>query len=202
MKDSLQIDSAQLAVFQHDPRFDYDRELVGGSQNFLEWLSTVIQDWIAKTFDVLLDNKLVYYTLIILGVLLVLAAVWFIWKKNPKLFLRNADNEALDYELEQDTIYGVDFDGDIREALSQKNYRQAVRLVYLKTLKHLSDTGKIDWQPSKTPTQYMRQYSLPAFAELSKRFIRVRYGNFEADEAFFHEMKELHQTIVGKGGEV
>ena len=201
MKESLQLDSTQLAVFQHDPRFDYDRELVGGSQNRLEWFSTIVRDWIAKSFNVMLENEVVYYSLIVLGVLLLLVAAWFVWKKNPKLFLRNAGDEALDYELEQDTIYGVDFDGDIREALAQHDYRQAVRLVYLQTLKHLSDNGSIDWQPSKTPMQYMRQYALPAFAELSKRFIRIRYGNFEADEALYQEMKELQQAIVGKGGE-
>lgn len=201
MEDSLRLDSAQLAAFQQDPRYDYDRELVGGSQNFIEWLSTIISDWFEKTYNTLMDNEAVKFALVIVGLLVVAVIAWLVWKKGAKLFLRNAPGDALDYELEEDTIYGVDFDGDIRQALEQQNYRQAVRLVYLQTLKHLSDAGKIEWQPSRTPTQYVRQYGLPAFAGLSRRFIRVRYGNFQADEALYLEMKQLQQDIIEKGGQ-
>ena len=35
--------------------------------------------------------------------------------------------------------------------------------------------------------------------ELTNRFLRVRYGNFEATEALFHEMQTLQREIV-KGG--
>ena len=198
--DSLQLDSAQLAVFQHDTRFDYDRELVGGSQNLLEWLTTVISEWLEETFNVLVDNDVVYYSLIGLGALLVLFLSWLVWKKNPKLFMRKED-DPLDYDVQEDTIYGVDFEAGISEALSQKDYRQAVRLLYLQTLKQLSDAGHIDWQPSKTPSQYVREYGQKAFAELSQHFIRVRYGNFEATEELFQEMKELQQQCIEKGGE-
>ena len=203
--DTLQLDSAQLAVFQHDSRFDYDRELVGGSQNLLEWLTTVISEWLEDTFNVLVDNDVVYYSLIVLGVLLVLFIAWLVWKKNPKLFMRKED-EPLDYDVQEDTIYGVDFEAGINEALSRRDYRQAVRLLYLQTLKQLSDAGHIDWQPSKTPSQYVREYGQKAFGELSNHFVRVRYGNFEATEELFQEMKVLQgqcrvQSSEEKGGE-
>lgn len=192
--DTLQLDSTQLAVFQRDSRFDYDRELVGGSQNLLEWLTVVISEWLEETFNVLVDNDVVYYSLIGLGVLLVLFLSWLVWKKNPRLFMRKED-EPLDYDVQEDTIYGVDFEAGIREALSRQDYRQAVRLLYLQTLKQLSDAGHIDWQPSKTPSQYVREYGHKAFAELSNHFVRVRYGNFEATEELFQVMKELQQTL-------
>ncbi|MBO7139906.1 MAG: DUF4129 domain-containing protein [Prevotella sp.] len=198
--DTLQLDSAQLAVFQNDSRFDYDRELVGGSQNLLEWLTTVISEWLEETFNVLVDNDVVYYSLIGLGALLVLFLSWLVWKKNPKLFMRK-EEEPLDYDVQEDTIYGVDFEAGISEALSQKDYRQAVRLLYLQTLKQLSDAGHIDWQPSKTPSQYVREYGHKAFAELSQHFILVRYGNFEATEALFQEMRELQGQSIVKSSE-
>lgn len=182
-------------MFQNDPRFDYDRELVGGSQNLLEWLTTVISDWIEETFNVLVDNDVVYYSLIAAGFAVVLFIAWLVWKKNPKLFMRKED-EGLDYDVQEDTIYGVDFDAEISEALSQKDYRQAVRLLYLQTLKQLSDAGHIDWQPSKTPSQYVREHGHQAFAELSGHFVRVRYGNFEATEELFKEMKKLQGQLT------
>lgn len=194
--DTLQIDSTQLAVFQNDTRYDYDRELVGGSQNFLEWLSSVIRDWFNETFNVLMDSDVVYYTLITLGCLLAVFLVWIVYKKKPGLFRQTEDESAMDYDVTADTIYGFDFDKEIRQALAQKDYRQAVRMLYLQCLKHLSDTGKIDWQPSKTPMQYMRQLGNADFSELSRLFIRVRYGNYLATEQLFLQMKELQQSII------
>ena len=118
------------------------------------------------------------------------------WKKNPRLFRRADDDGSPDYDVEEDTIYGIDFDAEIDQAFQQHDYRQAVRLLYLQTLKQLSDAGRIDWQPSKTPMQYARQMNDAAFRELSNHFIRVRYGNFEATEPLFQQMRQLQQSIV------
>ena len=78
-------------------------------------------------------------------------------------------------------------------------YREAVRLLYLQTLKQLSDGKRIDWQLYKTPTQYIYEVRLPAFRQMTNHFLRVRYGNFEATETLFHAMRDL-QKEVEKGG--
>ena len=194
--DSIVIDSAQLAVWRENPRYDYDRELVDGGQNLLEWLWETLAQWFFETFDEVLSNDVTYYTLIVVGAFLLAFLVWVIWKKNPRLFRRNED-KALDYETSEDTIYGIDFDEAIANAVAGGDYRQAVRLIYLQTLKHLSDGGHIDWQPSRTPLQYMRQMDSKPFHDLTRHFIRVRYGNFEATDQLFQEMKALQsQTIA------
>lgn len=108
---------------------------------------------------------------------------------------------ALPYAVEEDTIYGVDFARGIADALSRSDYREAVRLLYLQTLKQLSDEKRIDWQLYKTPTQYVYEVRMPAFRQLTNHFLRVRYGNFEAMEALFHVMQSL-QEEVKKGGAV
>ena len=105
---------------------------------------------------------------------------------------------ALPYAVEEDTIYGVDFARGIADALSRSDYREAVRLLYLQTLKQLSDEKRIDWQLYKTPTQYVYEVRMPAFRQLTNHFLRVRYGNFEA---LFHVMQSL-QEEVKKGGAV
>ena len=112
--------------------------------------------------------------------------------------MRSPKNK-LPYEIEEDTIYGVDFPGGIADALSRSDYREAVRLLYLQTLKQLSDGKRIDWQLYKTPTQYIYEVRLPAFRQMTSHFLRVRYGNFEATETLFHAMRDL-QKEVEKGG--
>ena len=99
----------------------------------------------------------------------------------------------------EDTIYGVDFAERIADALARTDYREAVRLLYLQTLKQLSDGKRIDWQLYKTPTQYIYEVRLPAFRQMTNHFLRVRYGNFEATETLFHAMRDL-QKEVEKGG--
>lgn len=198
--DTLQVDSTQLSVFQQDSRYDYDRELVGGSQDLLEWLASVVNEWINDTFDVVLDNDVTYYILIGVGILTIAFLLWLYWRMRPKLFMKGENGDALDYEVDEDTIYGVDFDADIRKAVAEKDFRQAVRLLYLKSLKQLEDQGKIEWNPSKTPVQYMRQVNHPAFSEMSRLFIQVRYGNFEATEEMYERMEALHLELQ-KGGE-
>ena len=112
--------------------------------------------------------------------------------------MRSPKNK-LPYEVEEDTIYGVDFSGGIADALFRSDYREAVRLLYLQTLKRLSDEKRIDWQPYKTPTQYINEVRMPVFRQLTNHFLRVRYGNFEATEELFNSMKSLQEEI-GKGG--
>ena len=114
--------------------------------------------------------------------------------------MRSSKNK-LPYEVEEDTIYGVDFSGGIADALSRSDYREAVRLLYLQTLKRLSDAARIEWQPYKTPTQYLYEVRLPAFRQLTNHFLQVRYGNFEATEELFREMQALQEEIE-KGGAV
>ena len=144
------------------------------------------------------------YTEIVLAglfILIVLLLIWFLYKKRPELFMRSG--KKLAYHVEEDTIYGIDFEKEISAAMLHNEYREAVRLLYLQTLKQLSDAEKIDWQPYKTPTEYTYELKANAlrtpFRELTNRFLRVRYGNFEATEVLFHEMQTLQREIM-KGG--
>ena len=194
--DTLQLDSELLTALQSDSQYDYDRELVGGDESLLEWLRRVIIEWLEDNLEIVLDNDVANYILIGLGVVVVLFLAWLYWRVRPRLFMRGEKKEALDYDVQEDTIYGVNFEVNIAKALREKDYRQAVRLVYLQTLLHLQNAGRIDWQPSKTPIQYMRQVNNPAFTTMSHHFIRVRYGNFEATKELFDEMQELQASIT------
>ena len=60
--------------------------------------------------------------------------IWFVYKKRPELFMRSRKS-TLPYTVGEDTIYGVDFAERIADALARTDYREAVRLLYLQTLK-------------------------------------------------------------------
>lgn len=198
--DTLVCDTAQIAAWQRDEAYNYGRELLAPQDTLMEWLGMKFNELLFTIFGRsawVVFNRPV---LITLGVLLLVVIVWFLYKNRPELFSWKRKT-VIDYELEEETIYGIDFDAEIQQALRQGNYWLAVRYTYLKVLRHLSDEGRIDWQPSKTPTQYVYEVKSPPFRELTSHFLRVRYGNFEATQAVYEGVQRLADDIIRKGGE-
>ena len=195
MSDTLQIDTLQVAQWRSDNRFDYERELMGGGESLWSWMVRNIREYFNKTLNTILDNEATNWILIAVGAAAVCFVVWLLWKYKPGLFGRSGKLSPLTYEVDEDTIYGIDFEAEISKAEARGNYREAVRLVYLQTLAQLSDAHRLDWQPQKTPSQYMREVGQKDFSQLSLHFIRVRYGNFEATRELFEEMRQLQQHI-------
>ena len=196
--DTLVCDTAQVAVWQSDAAYDYNRELIAPEINIFEWFNRWFGEVMQKIFGSNFAEEYSELILIGIAILILILVGWFVYRKHPELFAYSRKN-TLPYTVEEDTIYGVDFAKGIADALSRRDYREAVRLLYLQTLKQLSDEGRIGWQLYKTPTQYINEVRLPAFRQLTHHFLRVRYGNFEATEALFHIMHSL-QEEVKKGG--
>lgn len=196
--DTLVCDTAKIALWQSDPAYDYNRELITPELNLFEWLSRQFGEFLRKIFGSRFAEEYSTLILVCIAIILLLLIIWFVYKKRPELFMMSKKT-SLPYTVEEDTIYGVDFPGGIADALSRQDYREAVRLLYLQTLKHLSDAERIDWQPYKTPTQYIYEVRLPAFRQLTNQFLRVRYGNFEATEELYRSMLDL-QGEIEKGG--
>ena len=174
--DTLVCDTTQLAVWQSDADYNYNRELIAPEVNIFEWLNRWFGEILQSIFGSQFAEDYSKTILISVAVLMLLLIGWFIYKKNPAIFIRSRKN-ALPYSVGEDTIYGVDFALKIASSLSRHDYREAIRLLYLQTLKQLSDEKRIDWQLYKTPTQYIYEVRMPAFQRLTHHFLRVRYGN-------------------------
>lgn len=202
--DTLVCDTARIAAWQADPVTNYNRELLTPEVNVMEWISMQMFRLLRQLFGSRFAEQYTEAILITIVVVLLLVILWFLYRKRPELFMRSRRNR-LAYTVEEDTIYGVDFEQEIAEALQREDYRAAVRLLYLQTLRLLSDAGRIDWQPYKTPTEYLYEVKPEtqrnAFRLLTTAFLRVRYGNFEASEPLFREMR-IWQEELKKGGEV
>ena len=104
-------------------------------------------------------------------------------------FYRKRKQTGLAFEIVPEDIRTLDFDRLIDEAVAVRNYRRAVRLLYLKTLKALAAHHLIDWQRDKTNHEYIDELPQPtlrrAFADLTMLFEYVWYGDFAVDEAVF-----------------
>lgn len=192
--DTLVLDTARLQVWRQDD-YDYSRELVPSQTSLLEWLGHQFDRLMRSIFggDFYQEYGNVLWMLI--GLVAILAIFLFLFYKHPELFGRSGKIAQADYEVTEDTIYGVDFDREIEAAIARKDYREVLRLTYLQTLKTLSDNHLVEWQAFKTPTQYTYEYRQADFRKMTNLFIRVRYGGFEATETMVEEIHNYQQSV-------
>lgn len=191
--DTLTYNAQQIAAWQESGDYDYNRELVGTQMNLMEWVMRQIGEFLDNLFSgVSYDLK---YSLYLVGaLLLVLIIVWIVNKSKPYLFRRDEKSD-LDYTEVEDTIYGIDFEKEIAEAKSRKDWFETVRLIYLDTLRFLSDNGKIDWQPWKPPVQYTTELDDDTLRKMTMQFVKVRYGNYDASEENANDMEDWQRSL-------
>ncbi|MBQ6653672.1 MAG: DUF4129 domain-containing protein [Prevotella sp.] len=198
--DTLTVDTSMIASWRSDTAYDYNRELMQSDFNLMDWLL----EQIGRFFDALIgsgdegDVRTVIW--IVVGIVALGLVAYFFFYHRARLFSRRSAAAAVDYDITEDTIYGIDFALAIDRALQSDNYREALRLIYLQTLKRLSDEGRIDWQPYKTPTQYIAEAGGSPFSEFTNHFLRVRYGGFDADLPLVERMRALQREIEKGGG--
>lgn len=197
LTDTLSCDSALLHQFRSDEAYDYVRELQAPDLGWWDWSMSKIERFLSELFSIHgnSDFRIVIY--IIIALAFVALVVFLLYRCRFKLFGRtgNVANE----EDEEDNIYGVDFDAIYAKAMAQKDYYKAVRIVYLRMLRWLSDNNKIMWQLYKTPTQYTREFLSVDFQRMTTAFMRVRYGNYQSSEELVRLMIDLESKIK-KGG--
>ena len=205
--DTIRYNTAKIAEYQADARYDYNSQLqmsdIGLTDIIRQWLAHILRRLLRNAADETIYS-LTGWILIGLIVLIIALVVYFIWKKHPSLFTREKKMPGLPYDVEEENIYGVDFEKELSEALASSDFRSAVRIIYLQTLRFLADKEWIDWRIFKTPTEYL--YELKpvvlrlAFRDFTNRFLQVRYGNYQATPELFAAMREL-QRQIREGGE-
>lgn len=200
MTDTLTCDTVLLRTFQDSGAFDYGRELHMPEKSLMEWIIDTIGGFISDLLDDTLGSDNARPLLACAAVVLFVFVLYLLYRYKPGLFGREGKS-TLEYTVSGDTIYGIDFDAMIARALADRNYSEAVRMVYLQTLRWLSDNNRINWQIYKTPTQYIKEVDTPPFREFTDVFVRVRYGNSAAGEDTVSAMRQLQRRIEEGGVE-
>lgn len=198
--DTLICDQTTLAQFQTDEAYNYGRELKVPEQNLLEWLWEQFVDWLQRIFSGVINDSNFRPWLYVLGVVVIITILYFAYRNRHRFFHMERE-KGTEVNAENDNIYGVDFVSEIQSAVAKGDWRQAVRMRYLQTLRWLADGEKITWQSFKTPTQYMRELESPhagEFRRLTNHFIRIRYGNFPADRQLFEEVSRLSSVVCSE----
>lgn len=196
--DTLKTDTAMLNALRNNPDFGYSRELVQVKSSTWQWMSDRLADWYHSLFNSVFPNENNWYLWFIAAVMVIGIIIAIVMVRNRNLLRRKENNDS-GYVVTDDTIYGIDFEQQIEAALGRDDYRTALRMIYLQTLKWLDDNHHIHWQPQKTPSQYVREYRCAPFNTLTTLFIRIRYGGFEADRALVDEALRMRAAVCQEG---
>ncbi|GAB2974784.1 hypothetical protein GCM10027049_06410 [Mucilaginibacter puniceus] len=179
-----------LKNYSQQREFKYDDNFVGTSpwERFKQWF------W--NLFDVNPTlNSVTNYFLIALGVAALIFLILKLSGFNASIIKGKTAHVALLYDEFTENIHEMDLDNGIQIATQQHNYRLAVRLLYLKCLKQLSDAGQIAWDINKTNTVYVNELTntdqRQAFNILTRQFEYVWYGEFNINEKIYSQINAM-----------
>ena len=110
--------------------------------------------------------------------------------------------ERIDATLEDVDIHAITYESEIAKAVAQQDYRFAVRLWFLRSLKELADKNFIAWKIDKTNSDYYYELSgsklQKQFGSVSLLYDYVWYGEFKLNELRYQEAeKELKAYLSG-----
>jgi hypothetical protein len=195
-----QFDAKKMRQFRSSSDFHYDKSTLPGQSLWALFWHWVWEHLFKNVFNSSESGSFFYYFFLSLGVVFVAFILFKITGINAIQIIRgNSKAITVPYTESLENIHELDFENEIDNAIANNNYRLAVRLLYLSSLKHLNETGLINWQLEKTNSAYISE--LPegekrkAFSMLTRQFEYVWYGNFHIDGNVFKSVRSSFQQF-------
>jgi hypothetical protein len=137
---------------------------------------------------------IIFLTLLLLGI-------------DPRALFRSNAKTPLDLHNEEEnpaTTNKSELDAKIEKAIREKNYTQAIRFCFLKTLFLLSQKKYIELQKEKTNHDYQQEVKknieslYDDFKYQSRVFAYIKYGGFEVSATQFDSLYPLFKNFHNK----
>lgn len=186
--------------YRQDKDFNYNGKATGEPsfwERFWQWLWSKI----GSLFNgVPYAGTILQYSLLALAIaLLIYIVIKALGIDAGQLFRGESTKLDIPYNESLENIHEINFDNEIEKAIATHNYRLAVRLLYLRSLKQLSDNKLIHWQIDKTNANYIFELTDPlmkdTFGLLTRQFEYIWYGNFAIDKYAFANISLLFQNF-------
>jgi hypothetical protein len=203
------IPNDKLRSFRNDPDFWYadssfkkGEELAysGGNQversdSLRELENKALEEKKAKrksTFNTVL------WLVVIAGFLTFL--VLFLGNSNVRIFRKTQrlDDDTLEEENTED-IFAINYQREIDKAATNRNYRLAIRLMFLRMLKDLSQKNIIQYRPDRTNLDYLMQVHSSIyyneFFRITRNYEYAWYGKVDITEQAYAQVKNEFETF-------
>lgn len=195
---TMLFNDAELDALRAQERYQYERDVREAPNwwdRFWEW----VKDWFNGLFRWLKDATgwdIEWWFwdniwLLVCGAALVLV-LWFLRRRMFSAVFGRAPAEAGSVRTLDEDITADDLPQQLMAAEQDGEWRRALRLQYLLVLRHLVDTGAIEWKPERTDRDYQDQLrddeQRQRFARLSFIFKWVWYGEASLDRAQYERL--------------
>lgn len=132
---------------------------------------------------------------IIIIAVFVAAIMWYLMSSNVGLFSRKDVATGADSgeELTMEDIFAINYQKELQKAESAGNYRLAIRLMFLRLLKVMSEKNIIRYQQDKTNFDYLLQLHSTGyynnFFRITRNYEYSWYGQFDVTEDAYRLVK-------------
>ncbi|MBF8150795.1 DUF4129 domain-containing protein [Winogradskyella sp. F6397] len=201
----------QLEAYKADDDFNYLE--VEPEENILDkayrWFQNILRKFWEAIFGVGTASGFLYFVFkilpyLLLGFLVFLLVRFFLKVNSNNLITKAKQQGSILFSEEEQIIKNEDIPALINEAINQKNYRLAIRYYYLLSLKYLTESDSISWQPQKTNEDYIqeidKEHIKTDFKNITRIYDYVWYGEFTVDAFKFETLKrpfeQLNNTIT------
>lgn len=208
IQDNMYIDNEKLKAIKDNYDYSQEEKQINWWTDFKEWLAIQWQKIFGEEFDpnsfwAKFFDVLPYIIIAFAFVLL----VWFISRSNPgNQIMRQYKNSRVILSKEEELLMRRNLEKLADEAIDHKNYRLAVRYLYLNSIKRLDLKNIIHYANDKTNYEYVKEIQ---FSEISKIFKtltlvyeQIWYGQMIFDDTYFQKFKQeydkFHQTLEHK----
>jgi hypothetical protein len=119
--------------------------------------------------------------------------IMYLSNSNVGLFRKSSTISVEEDHIDTNDIFAINYQREIDKAVGMSNYRLAVRLMFLRLLKNLSDGNIIQYKPDSTNFDYLLQLQPTGmyadFFKLTRNYEYSWYGQFEIDKEKFNLIK-------------
>lgn len=186
------LDTAKLKSYAADKDFIYDDTAPVNTDwwgRFWRWFWNLLEDAVGNGPS----SRFIGYLALAILVGLIVYLIFRLMGLDLKFLSGKSKSIDVPYAEVEDNIHEINFNDEIEKAVAAKNFRLAIRLFYLRTLKQLSDANQIDWKPEKTNQAYIAELTdtnrKGLFKQLTDQFEYVWYGEFSIDKSQFDQLK-------------
>lgn len=192
-----------IEKYTKDKDFLYDRippPAESPWEAFMRWLNKLFNKYVSNNLPPIFWDILIW-TIVAAALILI---IYRLFRHEIKgVFRGKSATNKVAFIRDDENIHEMDFNLVINDAIAQKDYKNAIRLSYLKLLKTLTDEDLITWKADKTNLDYideLKQSPLQAFfKKTTVAFEHVWYGKFTINENHFDEImlvfKHMHDKI-------
>jgi len=189
----------KIQKYLSDKDFKYENDYTqktGFWDAILQWIYRHLFKPLFKNYNITTWDILEYAIAI---AALILIIYFLIKSDRVGLFYKKSKSDSLNLSDTEEDIRQMNFTKLIDEAIEKGQYRVAVRYLYLKLLRDLSDRQLITWQAEKTNRDYSNELRPSAlgkpFTQVTFLFDYAWYGDMPINDASFKNIRESFEQF-------